>query len=85
MCKGRSDKRGGGVALYIRNELQFTVMNNLPYSIHLESLFVNINNIDSKNIVVGVIYRPPGEAAGGFLDDLVDICNKLSIQCEENK
>ncbi|KAJ8039628.1 hypothetical protein HOLleu_13681 [Holothuria leucospilota] len=43
VCKGRSDKRGGGVGLYIKRELDFTITDNPNMSNQLESLFVQIN------------------------------------------
>ena len=49
--------RRGGVALYVRNELQPVVISEPPDNI-VESVFVKIK-IGNKLILVGSIYRPP--------------------------
>ena len=49
--------RRGGVALYMRNELQPVVISEPPDNI-VESVFVKIK-IGNKLILVGSIYRPP--------------------------
>ena len=51
------DKAGGGVALYISSELNVIAREDLNISDDtLESLFVEISNPKSKNIIVGVVY-----------------------------
>ena len=47
----------GGVALYVRSELQPFLMVNL-YDEIVESVFVKIK-LGSRSILVGSIYRPP--------------------------
>lgn len=75
----RKDKRGGGVSLYIKNNLDFierndiTIMNNF-----IETLFIEIKKEHtSKNIIVGVIYKPPTSPSDAFLDILNNILLKL--------
>ncbi|KAJ8038637.1 hypothetical protein HOLleu_16116 [Holothuria leucospilota] len=79
VCKGRSDKRGGGVGLYIKSELEFTIINNFNISNQLESLFVEINCSGPKKIVTGVIYRPPREDVNAFINDFSDVLNNLNV------
>lgn len=51
----REKKRGGGIALYLKNHFQYQVIDNLTrIDENVESLFVNISNV-----VVAVLYRPP--------------------------
>ena len=54
----RRDKRGGGVALYVSDDLKFKVCDdlNLAPSQDYESLFVEIES-EPKNVIIGVIYR----------------------------
>ena len=47
-----------------------------------ESLFVEINRTKEKNIVIGVIYRPPDWKLRDFISELDQLVNVIS---RENK
>ena len=51
------NRYGGGVALYISNNLHFTYRSDLE-STYIEILWAEINAY-GKKILVGVLYRPP--------------------------
>ena len=62
IMKPRSDKIGGGVALYIRDDLSFTARSDL--------CLINCDDVDSAfiqlcigkcNFIVGIVYRPPDQ------------------------
>ena len=56
--------KGGGVCLYIKNDMKYHVRNDLAVINHpenVESLFVEIERTGLNNIIIGVIYRPPGQ------------------------
>lgn len=58
----RKDRRGGGVALYVKNKFSYNVMPE--YSVinpHFESLFITANVF-----TLGVIYRPPSGSLEEF-------------------
>ena len=56
----RPDRSGGGVALYVSSSFECIVCEKLSKMNDIvESLFVQINVPGSKNIVIGIIYRPP--------------------------
>ena len=80
----RSDRghgKGGGVALYTHN----TINIKLRPELHIEGtedLFIEIINDKTKNIIVGIIYRPPNHNIDTFLDKF-DEC--LHIVSQENK
>ena len=57
--KDRVDRRGGGVALYVRNTLHSYINNRIKTESNTESLWVDIHIGGNKKIVVGIIYRPP--------------------------
>jgi len=70
---------GGGVALYIKSDLQFKIRHDLMSmnpSVY-ESLFCEIFN-KSKNVIVGVIYRPPGTDIDTFINEFNIPLNKIS-------
>ena len=56
----RSNARGGGVGIYIKEHLSYTVLK--PYSVFVERIFESIitevSTANNKKIVVGSIYRP---------------------------
>lgn len=49
---------GGGVALFLKDELKFSVKNITTNT--FESLFVEVTDTNRKKTIVGVVYRPPG-------------------------
>ena len=69
--------KGSGVAIYVNNDLNASVVENLSYcSPDIESLFVEISNA-TKPIVYGVIYRPPNGDYTKFIDTLNQIQDAL--------
>ena len=57
----RSDRNrhGGGVACFIRNDLSYNTKPSLPSE--TENIFIEICLPPSKPLVVGTVYRPPGQ------------------------
>ena len=55
------NKKGGGVCMYIHNSLPFKVIEELSETNDAnETLTIEIINKDSKNIIISLVYRPPG-------------------------
>ena len=59
----------------LKPEMQKNIFDDVTlwYSISIrdtETLFIEILNKQNKNIIVGLIYRPPGNPIDIFLDDL---------------
>ena len=60
VCRNRQNRVGGGVGLYISNKFEYIIHEELNVTNDvLESLFVELINPNGKNILIGVIYRPP--------------------------
>ena len=78
MCvKGKKIRRG--VALLIREGLTYRERTDISVFIEgtLESLFVEIVRGEGiKNIIIGVVYRPPGADLSVFNNKLKEITNK---------
>ena len=75
----RKQRRGGGVSIYIKNDIKFINRPDLEYfDAEMESLFIeidkNVFNL-SSNVVVGVIYRMPNTCMEIFNDRMSDIMN----------
>ena len=68
ITNSRQKKRGGGVALYIPTHFEYEVKNDLTVMTDsLETLFIEICVIGDKNIVVGIVYRPPQSHTEEFI------------------
>ena len=81
--KNRHDRTGGGVAMYISTNVQYVVRHDLTRSTDsFESIFVEVDNYGSKNIIVGVIYKPPSVSFDNFC---VNFQDALDIIAAENK
>jgi hypothetical protein len=59
-CSNRANKKGGGVGIFISNNLNYKLRTDLNINKDgiVESLFIEIISTTGKNIV-GTIYRPP--------------------------
>ena len=89
----RSDRpqgRGGGVAIYIKNEFVFHQIQLTTNITNLENLFITIK-LKNENICIGVIYRPPQnnlniciEEFDNLLSLLVPQYNKIVILGDVN-
>ena len=58
LYKDRENRRGGGVALYIRDTLQCCINGKIKTDSKTESLWVDIKE-GSQTVVLGLVYRPP--------------------------
>ena len=81
----RKSKTGGGVGIYLQNDLQYKLHNECKLSDPetIESLFVEITVPHGKNIIVGSVYRPPNQNTAFFLDkfDILSRISKDNKQC----
>ena len=78
--KHRACNPGGGVSLYLTKQLRFKTRAdlNLNNNETAESLFIEIVNPRGKNIIVGVIYRPPNTDANLFIHNFDELLGKIS-------
>lgn len=79
--KDREEKRGGGHAFYIQNHITFKIRRELSIK-ECESLFIELKNPKEKNIVIGLINRPPNSNVDLFYEDFEKCFDALS---RENK
>ena len=78
--KTRKEKQGGGLCMFIRNDLNFKLRNDLDkFGSDIETLSIVIENRNSKNIVISGIYRPPRGNINLFKDRLKIIMSKNSL------
>ena len=67
----------GGVGVFIRENLQFTVISDHSDNCH-ESLWIEINNGSKQNIVCGIVYRHPNTDLESFTNSLYNLLEKIS-------
>ena len=78
--KTRKEKQGGGLCMFIRNDLNLKLRNDLDkFDSDIETLSIEIENRNSKNIVLSGIYRPPRGNINSFKDHLKTIMSKNSL------
>ena len=82
--KNRTSKNGGGVEIYIIEDMKYKLRNDLNINDEniMEYVFVEIITAKKKNIVVGVIYRPPNSKFNLFENEINNILSKID---KENK
>ena len=72
--RNRQNRVGGGVGLYISKKFKFTIHEEISVmSDVVESLFVELTNPRGKNVLIGVIYRPPRSNMNDFLITIQDL------------
>ena len=88
--KPRHGRRSGGAVLYIHNSLTYKVRDDLilidNHTVdpdHSESVFIEIINPSSKNIIVGDIYRAHKTDTNLFLSDLSNCLTKITNENKE--
>ncbi|KAJ8047577.1 RNA-directed DNA polymerase from mobile element jockey [Holothuria leucospilota] len=74
----RTQGKGGGVGLYVKEGLQFQILQDLSifHENVFESLFVEISR-GNITTVVGVVYRPPSADINTFLVTMEELFSKI--------
>ena len=71
LTNNRTKKRGGGVGLYVTDNLESSMIEELSLmSDELESIFIEIIVPGKQNMIVGEIYRPPNSNPTKFIETL---------------
>jgi hypothetical protein len=79
VCRSRCNKIGGGVGLFINAAYNFQVRTDLSFmKDYIESIFVEISQENSANIVIGCIYRPPNSDVALFNIEVLQMLNILN-------
>ena len=76
----RTNKRGGGVGMYVSNSLRFKKRNDLSINsdnYSFESIFIEIE-INNVCVIIGTIYRPPDTNINIFNVHFNDLLRTIS-------
>ena len=80
----RVNRTGGGVAVCIQDQVSFRERPDLScFTEDFETVFIEIekgNQLNAKNVIIGVIYRPPNQDILSFNEKLNDIINKIRME-----
>lgn len=83
--RNRLGRPGGGVCLYVDSGHSVNICDDLIIEDgHSDSLFIEINVKNGKNLIVGVIYRPPDSDFDTFktkLDAHLNCINRNDKNC----
>lgn len=67
----RKDRTGGGASLFVNSNLHYSNRPDLKINCtDCDSLFIEINNIDQTNIIIGIIYKPDSVIYDDFIPAL---------------
>ena len=78
-----STQRAGGVGLFIKNDMKFSVRHDLTScSDESEVLWIEIESDLDSNLLCGVVYRHPSSNLENFLNKFYSVIGKIN---EENK
>ena len=80
----RVNRTGGGVAVCVQDQVSFRDRPDLScFTEDFETVFIEIekgNQLNAKNVIIGVIYRPPNQDILSFNEKLNDIINKIRME-----
>jgi len=77
--KCRNTSSGGGVGLFVKEHYEFKLMELTGSDEdNTEFIFIEIVHENNKNVIVGSIYRPPGNSLASFNDTLFKILSNLN-------
>ena len=79
--KDRTDKRGGGVLIAVRNTITST--HDTTLDVDAEVLWCSIKLQNQKSMAIGAFYRPPNTGAE-VLDQLQISLSKFADNCKKN-
>ena len=78
----RTNKRGGGVSIYLLDTIQYKTRHFLSFSTHMfESVFIEVDKSlfkSKRNVIIGEIYRPPSSDKKTFNTELEKLLHTIT-------
>ena len=75
------DKKGGDILIYVKNHIKFKIIKDLSVSDgDSECVTVEIENKNSKNLIITLCYRPPSGAIKGLNSFLENVFKKANTE-----
>ena len=70
----KTNRKGGGLGIYVHKTLDYKILPNLAKSTeNIESFTIEIDNKNSKNILISAVYRPPRGNQSKFLKEIKQV------------
>ena len=80
ITRSRSKKRGGGIGIYVHNDIQFKRRQDLDiFNEDIECMCIELIS-KSVSHIISVIYRPPNQSKIRFIDDMAVLLNRISTE-----
>ena len=82
ISNNRRHKHGGGVGLFIKDDLNFKLRSDLQSfdkKIY-ESIFIELIQPNAKNILIGCFYKPPDTSVSDFNSSISNVLCTLSFE-----
>lgn len=79
--RDRSDKKGGGLIVYIKQNIQYTRRLDIE-TCNTESIWLQVNIVGSKPLLVGFYYRPPNSTSNWFNHFDTELINADSMDLD---
>ena len=74
--KRKTNHKGGGLGIYIHKTLDYKILPYLAKNIgNIETFTIEIENRNSKNILISAVYRPPRANLSKFLEETEQVHN----------
>ena len=76
----RKSKIGGGVCIYIKDNIKAKIRNDITSECNtsnIESIFIELLNPKEKNIILGLVYRPPNNMCKDFEEKIESALNRI--------
>ena len=72
--KRKTNHKGGVLGIYVHETLDYKILPNLAKSTeNIETFTIEIENKNSKNILISAVYWPPRGNQGKFLEDIEQV------------
>ena len=75
----RENRKGGGVAIYVNDSLDYRVIDRMSVTINgvMECVTVELCINKRKNIIVNCVYRTPGSDIQTFIDQIETVIKNV--------
>ena len=70
----KTNRKGGGLGIYVHKTLDYKILPNLAKNTeNIETFTIEIENKNSKNILISAVYRPPRGNQSKFLEEIEQV------------
>ena len=83
MKKRKTNHKGGRLGVYVHKTLDYKILPNLAKSTeNIESFTAEIDNKNSKNVLISAVYQPPRGNQSKFLEEIKQVVHNSKQSTE---